>query len=306
MKPDVCIYHAGCQDGFAAAWAVWRAYKDIEFIAHSYGQPAPDVAGKHVLIVDYSFKYPVLVEMGRSAKSITILDHHKSAEADLAPFKVARMEDLKDPEELHVHHFTLSGVPVQAYFDMESSGAMLAWMYVNGPCSQPPSLIYHVQDRDLWRFKLDGTREIHSVLSAYDFNFVTWDNIAASLEDPEMRDEVVADGDLLQRAHMKSLRELLEATQRTMVIGGFEVPVANMPYSMASEAGNILSQGRPFAATYFDKNDGTRSFSLRSSDGGEDVSKIASSYGGGGHAKAAGFSMPLGWEGDRFKVSMGE
>jgi hypothetical protein len=31
---------------------------------------------------------------------------------------------------------------------------------------------------------------------------------------------------------------------------------------------------------------------------GADVSAIAKLYGGGGHRNAAGFTMPIGWEGD--------
>ena len=28
MKPDICIYHGGCDDGFGAAWAVWKRWPD--------------------------------------------------------------------------------------------------------------------------------------------------------------------------------------------------------------------------------------------------------------------------------------
>lgn len=48
---------------------------------------------------------------------------------------------------------------------------------------------------------------------------------------------------------------------------------------------------------YWDTPDG-RVFSLRSTDGGMDVSEIAKGYGGSGHRNASGFKMPLGWEGD--------
>lgn len=41
-----------------------------------------------------------------------------------------------------------------------------------------------------------------------------------------------------------------------------------------------------------------RVFSLRSEPGGADVSQMAALYGGGGHFSAAGFTMPIGWEGD--------
>ena len=88
-----------------------------------------------------------------------------------------------------------------------------------------------------------------------------------------------------------------------MVIGGQLVPVANLPYTLTSDAGHLMCvephEGSlaPFAACYWDPPDG-RVFSLRSAEGGYDVSEIAKAYGGGGHKNAAGFTMPIGWEGD--------
>ncbi len=41
-----------------------------------------------------------------------------------------------------------------------------------------------------------------------------------------------------------------------------------------------------------------RSFSLRSSESGIDVAEVAKKYAGGGHKKAAGFTVDIGWEGD--------
>jgi uncharacterized protein len=82
-----------------------------------------------------------------------------------------------------------------------------------------------------------------------------------------------------------------------MQIGGHRVPVANLPAYLASDAGHLLAEGNPFAAIYFDSAEG-RKFSLRSTDAGLDVAQIAQSYGGGGHRNAAGFKMPIGWEGD--------
>ena len=89
MKPDICIYHGNCADGFGAAWAVWKRFGDaVEFVPGVYGQEPPAVGGKHVLMVDFSYKRSVLGRMACSAASIVILDHHKTAEADLAAVKV--------------------------------------------------------------------------------------------------------------------------------------------------------------------------------------------------------------------------
>lgn len=42
-SPDVCIYHGGCDDGFGAAWAIWRRWPKCEFVPGYYGQAQPDM-----------------------------------------------------------------------------------------------------------------------------------------------------------------------------------------------------------------------------------------------------------------------
>ncbi|HEY9460031.1 MAG TPA: phosphoesterase, partial [Paralcaligenes sp.] len=83
MRP-ICIYHGKCADGFTAAWAVKCALGDIEFYPGVYQEPPPEVTGRDVIIVDFSYKRPVLVEMAAVARSILVLDHHKTAAEDLA------------------------------------------------------------------------------------------------------------------------------------------------------------------------------------------------------------------------------
>ena len=105
------------------------------------------------------------------------------------------------------------------------------------------------------------------------------------------------EGEAIERKHHKDVAELVGASRRTMVIGGHTVPVANLPYTLTSDAGHLMCKDQPFAACYLDTPKG-RTFSLRSTDDGMDVSEIAKAYGGGGHRNAAGFIRPIGWEGD--------
>ncbi|NOQ87387.1 MAG: phosphohydrolase [Gammaproteobacteria bacterium] len=271
----LCIYHGNCLDGFAAAWAVRHALgENIGFYKGIHQQPPPDVTGLDVYLVDFSYKKDVLENMLKVAASITILDHHISAEKDLS-------ELLKTGE-------------VKGLFDMSKSGAMLAWEWFN-PDQLPPKLIAHIQDRDLWQFKLEGTREIHASLSSYPYDFEVWDRLMASNDD-----ELAAlkrDGEAIERRLQKDVKELIASGVRRMVIGGYDVPVLNASSAYVSDAGHIMSLGEAFAACYWDHPDG-RSFSLRSSDVGIDVAEVAKKYGGGGHEKAAGFTVQIGWEGE--------
>ena len=76
------------------------------------------------------------------------------------------------------------------------------------------------------------------------------------------------------------------------------MPCVNAPYHWSSDAAHVLAEGQPFAAAWFDRGDGKRVFSLRSSADGADVGAIAKKYGGGGHRHSAGFaqSVDLGME----------
>ena len=80
---SMCIYHGNCADGFGAAWVVRKALGEIDFHPGKYQEPPPDVTGKDVVMVDFSYKRPVLLEMAEKANSILILDHHKTAAEDL-------------------------------------------------------------------------------------------------------------------------------------------------------------------------------------------------------------------------------
>jgi oligoribonuclease NrnB/cAMP/cGMP phosphodiesterase (DHH superfamily) len=295
----LCIYHGNCADGFGAAWAVRHALGEgVEFHAGVYGNAPPDVRGRDVLLVDFCYNRPVLDKMIASARSLLILDHHKSAKEECAHLE----EDLGEffaapPSSEWRRVLNAPGRPplaaiTAALFDMERSGAGIAWDYFH-PDQSRPRLIDHIEDRDLWRFRLPFTREVQAALFSFVYDFAVWDRLMA------LDVEVLAnEGAGIERKHHKDIAELVEVMQRPIMIGGIAMPVANLPYTLASDAGNLMArEADGVAACYWDTPEG-RVFSLRSTDDGPDVSAIAKRYGGGGHAHAAGFRMPIGWEGD--------
>jgi oligoribonuclease NrnB/cAMP/cGMP phosphodiesterase (DHH superfamily) len=281
MKPDICIYHDRCADGFTAAWAVRKKFGDsVQFVPGVYGEAPPDITGKDVLLVDFSYKRPVLEQMASVARTVTILDHHKTAAADLDG--IGRFPN------------------VDCTFDMNRSGAMITWEHFHDKAA--PNLVRYVQDRDLWHFALPGSREVSAFIFSYEYTFKNWDFLNSLLgtkeEDTFGIQQAIDGGGTIERKHFKDITELLAVSARPMLIGGHIVQVANLPYTMSSDAAGKLGEGAPFGACYMDTAKG-RVFSLRSrGDAAIDVSDIAKSYGGGGHKNAAGFTMPIGWEGD--------
>lgn len=296
-KPDICIYHGNCDDGFGAAWAIWRRWgNEVAYVPGTYGKPLPDASGKHVLFVDFSAKRPEIDAMAQVAKSIVIIDHHKTAEADLAPFIFKPGRDMgyavrvEDVDNLLGYDAMSGRPPVVAWFDMGQSGAVMAWDFAhriphNDP---PPNMLSLIQDRDLWRFAYgDKTRQFSAALRTYPMTFEKWDMIAA---DP---DKLVEEGKGILRAHNANIEKFM-ADRYLDVIDGMTVPVVNVPYHYASDTAHALLEKcpeAPFAACWFRRGDGMIQFSLRSEDRRVDVSEVAKKFGGGGHRNAAGFQV---------------
>lgn len=301
-KPDIVIYHDPCLDGFTAAWAAWRRWPDAQFVGANYGQPAPDVTDKNVLIVDFSYKVAELTALSDSAASIVVLDHHKTARDDLAPF--ARFKDNPKRFTLPVVASMIvdlqrGGYPaVCALFDMERSGARLTWDFCNGRSSgslNVPWLVLLVEDRDLWRFNYgDATRDTGLRLSTEMKSFERWSEIAAALPQTVIWEGCdYTDGGKAMRVYRDWLVGEIAVKAEIRPIGNHYVPTVDCPYELASEVGHRLCSmhpDRPFSALRVHSQNGT-SFSLRSS-GGFDVSEVAAKFGGGGHAGAAGFRVP--------------
>ncbi len=314
MTKPLCIYHGNCADGFTAAWAVWKHFHgEVDMHAGVYGAPPPDVTDRSVILVDFSYKRPVLQEMRKRAHSMLVLDHHKTAAEDLAPG--GRFVDISKWTPVDVgnwqRHLNNAGHDIiegaheviYVFFDMRKSGALLAWEWFHEG-RDAPNLVQYVSDRDLWKFELPLSREISAFIFSHDYTFSNWQYLNAAMKDHMGVQHCADQGGAIERKHHKDIAELVKVCKREMIIGGHWVPAASLPYTLTSDAGHLMCepyasdnlQGEvvtpPFAACYWDTPKG-RVFSLRSRDDGMDVADIAKMYGGGGHKHASGFQVPF-------------
>jgi oligoribonuclease NrnB/cAMP/cGMP phosphodiesterase (DHH superfamily) len=246
--------------------------------------PDVDLTSKNLLVVDFSFKPDVCRKLAERAKSIVIADHHKTAKADLQEFIV--------PENLTYVTADMypSSQSILANFDMDRSGARMAWDFCF-PGEECPMLVQFVEDRDLWRFKLEGSRAFGLYLRSVPYSFESWDGVYEFMKaNPSV---------LMQQAYCieQFFDQQIEDMVKTAIfkkIGKWEVPVAYAPYAFTSDLAHQLLKkypDAPFAAVIVDAY-GEQTYSLRSEDGREDVSEVAKQYGGGGHRNASGFRVP--------------
>ncbi len=271
MSNQIVIYHAYCSDGLGAAWAFHHAMPDAEFYAAKHdGSPPPDVTNKEVYVVDYAYPREQMLEMKSKAKSLVLLDHHKSA-----------MEKLGDLDF--------------CTFDMNRSGAGMAWDYL---FPKRHWLIDYTEDCDLWTWKLPYSREINAAVKSFPLNFeslyaLNGANGGGLVLEPGPYESLIVEGTAIRRAEQNMVLNIIKKA-REVEVQGYKVLMVNSPVLQSDVAGT-LAQDRPFGVSWFENETGERIFSLRSRKGGIDVSEIAAKYhGGGGHVAAAGFRLQPG------------
>ena len=260
------LYHRNCPDGFGGAYAAWlrlSQYTEATYLPMLYTDPPPELpAGSRVYIIDFSFNRETMEALHRrhGPENVRLLDHHETARDEL------------------------DGLP-NCLITMEKSGAMLAWEeFHDGPA---PALFEYIQDRDLWQWRLSGSREVSALVSSLRYDFMDWWELDRRLLVD--RAGVIAAGSAILDFQSRQIERLLEVAQLTEVCG-YLVPTANSAL-LVSEVGDAMLEAypdRPFAAIYHD-NLGFRKWSLRSR-GDFNVATLARTMGGGGHRRAAAFT----------------
>ena len=260
----IVLYHANCADGFGAAWAAWQKLGDgADYLPVRHGNPPPVLPeGAIVYILDFCYRRSVIEQMRERATELTVIDHHQTAQEELAGLDYA-------------------------IFDNTKSGATLAWEFFNS--GRPlPELLRYVMDNDLWLHRLPRSREVFAALNAYRMDFQVWNDLDIA--------QLAIEGDPILRYQRQQVAVLCDQV-RFETLAGHRVPVVNAAVLGSEVGAELLTRYPevPFAAIYFDRGDGIRQWSLRSRED-FDVSRIARQFQNGGHRQAAGFETKIGNE----------
>ncbi len=261
MKPNEVthvLYHADCADGFGAAFAAWQILGDrASYLPVQHGEPAPKLPPQaKVAMVDFSYKRPVILSINDQVSDLVILDHHTTAQDELKGFP-------------------------WALFDMHKSGARLAWEFWH-PEKPLPELLAYIEDKDLWLWRLEQSREVSIALHSYPMDFTLW----STLEVEHLKLEGLA----LLRLQEQIVGAAV-GRARFETLFGHQVPVVNATEFRSEIANRLCSlhPEAPFAAAYHYDKAGELCWSLRSV-GEFDVAALARQVGGGGHKNASGFN----------------
>ena len=272
---QVCFYHAGCPDGFGAAWAVWRAWGDEgRYVprGHDDGFDPSAFDGDVVVFVDIAPPPEALAPLSEVAAQVVVLDHHVSARD--------RYAEHGGFDALHVSRGH------RILFDLGHSGAMLAWRHFHS--AEAPPLLRYVEDQDLWNWQLPDSEAVNAAIGSYPRDFATWSALAS-----RSAAELAAEGTPILRSNRQEILRALQSIA-PVAIGGRRAEAVNSRTQRA-QIGHALAEraafGLPWGVVY--RVTGDRVDVTLYSIGDLDVAEIAARHGGGGHRNAAGFHLSL-------------
>lgn len=267
MKRIIVFYHKDCPDGFGAAWAAWKKFgRRADYIGiDPRSVRVPRLSNKEVYFLDAAFdprNASRIQDLVRRNRKVVLIDHHITREPSLSLYS-------------------------DFSFHLARSGAGLAWEYFHGR-RRVPRLLRHIEDQDLWRFKLPFTKELMAGLEMYGFDFKRWNRIADDFKNRRKIRKYLEEGRTILKYQQALVRRLMNDA-RGVSLGGHRALVVNSPV-FASKIGDYIIKipKAKIGIIWSLQKDGNVRVSLRSKKP-LDVSRIAQKYGGGGHPRAAGF-----------------
>ena len=142
-KYNYVIYHRGCYDGFTAFVILDKSgliEKDaIIFPDVPSAKFVPrGIEDKDVIIMDTAYKYDILREIFRSAKSVTFIDHHVTIRDDVIKLK---------------NEFKNQSDSINIIYDEVECGASLTWNFCY-PNKKFPWFLKYIKANDIGQWEM--------------------------------------------------------------------------------------------------------------------------------------------------------
>ena len=280
MKLKVLVYYHNDLDGRCSAAIVKKAMPDYNYtfvpMGYNQNQPLPKNIENYwrVYIVDFTMPEDFMESLGEhfASQDIIWIEHHITA----------------------IEQY---GEKFSSYEGIRKDGiaaSLLTWRYFYGE-KEAPIAVQHIADRDLWYFKLEGTRRFHEYMIDYNYfpSDSKWEhylNIKTKLNNE------LAIGEVILNHKMKTIKKDVTYLGYESLLDGIKCLKINYSsFEVVSDMGHYICEklGYDIAWMYYVKKDDEGKFiqvnNLRSKKD-IDVSEIAKIRGGGGHKNAAGFA----------------
>lgn len=296
-----CFYHNDADGKCAGFWVAHSAVMEnletpIEFVEMSYEKPFPMDTIKpneRVYIVDYSISPDEMRKLLQITEDVTWIDHHKTAIEKYDGFDYGirglRYDGIAACmlTYCYLNHMTYCGIGIINPFNISMT-------------KYAPAFTKLIADWDVWKFDYgESTRKFITAFDCYDFrpDSKEWERffvdgkaigpVVGWLYNGEGEDEMTVEGAAMIKYRDSWAKSYLERFGFETEFEGLKCFAVNLG-NCNSEYFKSLPEGKYDAFMPFAFNGEKWTVSMYSTT--HDISDICKKHGGGGHAKAAGFT----------------
>ncbi len=302
-KYNFVIYHRGCYDGFSSFIILDKSglinedaiiFPDVP----SAKFPPKGIEDKNVIIMDTAYKYDVLKDIFKSAKSVTFIDHHVTIHDDVIRLK-EEINSLNNESNIKI------------IYDEEECGSSLTWKFCF-PNNKLPWFLKYIKANDIGKWNMYKNTynfmaylNVHFQTELEKSNINKWhtmfnkDVVKYMIKKGRTYKEYI-DYIIDQNVNRYSMmlfpsEEIYEEyTEYFKQPGQYKVAVSSCPCPDASQLGNkMVNEIDCDFVIFFAQNLDRREYVLSFRSLEIDVGAIAKIFGGGGHKLASACSLQM-------------
>ena len=270
----LCIYHLADHDGKGSAAIVGKKYKNVEFFGLNHDMDAPsDLIEKHdeIVICDISLPMDTMFRLNET-KDLIWIDHHVSM--------IEEYENRIKDGAKEIKGLRRNG----------TAAIMLAWEYFF-PDEAVPEGVKLLALNDLFDLRDKRVRPFEYAFQSLGVNKPTDKNWKDLFSGKISVDEMVKKGEAILSYIKNRNHRLCKAMSFDSTYMGYKCICANMPQGYSEFYDGVKNiKDYDFMCNFFMNGKNAWNLSFYTAKDDVDVSKIAATFGGGGHKKAAGAS----------------
>jgi oligoribonuclease NrnB/cAMP/cGMP phosphodiesterase (DHH superfamily) len=281
----ICFYHSADLDGKCSAAIVQRYFgaKNIELYGFDYGHQFPweKVDGEtEVIMVDLGLQpFSQMLELNRVAKSLTWIDHHKSA----------------------IDTYLAQEERWQGELQTDRAACELVWEYYHD--DQPiPRAVFMLGVYDTWRWQdVSGALEFQYGMRSVENapSGAIWDSLfCAGHEVNLVTESIISAGRNILRYTKRQNAIYAKATSSVLHWEGLTFIASNAQLTNSALFDSVYDPEQHDAMLTFGWRNNSWTISMYApkevcEERGFNLGALAKKHGGGGHVGAAGFQAPL-------------
>lgn len=260
------LYHGNCPDGFGSALCAWLKYGDsATYTPVFHNEKPPKLQSKNVVMIDFCYPLEEMEKIVAEAENLVVIDHHQGISKVIEKIKLFEN--------------------VEVIYDLNHSGAYLAWEYFH-PGTEVPKLLKFIEDRDCHFNKMENANAALLWLDTHPFVFNIWKAFAGFTD--EVWGKIIEHNQPMVKKFNSMVYKAAKQSVKT-TLGGYPAAFCFGTEETASDIALHLSEMvSGIGMVFVLQSNGSIKASLRTK---KEINliPIAQKLGGNGHPYAAAF-----------------